>query len=792
MFSATLEGPIVSMTVFVSAVSNEFHHKDPKNPQSFESYRAVLTRSLRLLVRDCTVVVQEELIQGLGDLLATLDQEVQRSTIVIHLVGDMTGNFPEAAEVRRLQERHSDWLAHEPELANSIGDGRGISYTQWEAYLAFQHRSGRLVFVADMNAPRSPRFMPDDEQRSSQARHRERLRSTGEHYDSCYDQRDLARKAIASIERHGLRRDEVKPSRPEAVEAAKENASAFALEIGMLLRNTAKTVISDYDPAGIEAFLNAVDTASLKRELDRRTALVVLNEHRAEVRDAAANDPTPENLYDLAFAELALGHYVEGIDAARRLAEEQVALMLANPDRHEQHREQGLNAYLLWHEAAQMAGNGDSAIEALEQGGSLVDRDREPVLWADIHEPLAEYFLAHALFDKAEPLIDEIIDIREDQGENDPALPKSLLLWCHLLSSSAKYQSVIDVAARAERLLTQQVPLNLSGIASAISWRANALLDLGHFHEAEPLMPRVVSIFEKILGENHPFVAIALSSLARLLKATNRLAEAEPLSRRALAIDEQHYGDAHPNVAKDLSNLAQLLLATNRPEEAESLLRRGLAIEEQSRGPYHPFVAIQIGNLAQLLQETNRPAEAEPLMRRALAINVHSYGDEHPVVATSLNNLARLLQDTNRLAEAEPLHRRALAIDEQNYGDVHPNISRDLNNLATLLLATNRLEEAEPLMRRGLAIEEQLFGDEHPNLAHHLNNLGMLLRDANRLAEAEPLMARMVSILELFGRQTGHEHPHMQTVIRNYRQLLVEMGLPPDDINRRVRAACAK
>ncbi len=716
----------MSMTVFISAVSREFHARDPKQPQSFESYRSVLTRSLRLLVRDCEVVVQEELVQGLGDLLATLDSEVQRSTIVIHLIGEMAGASPEAAEVRRLRERHSSWLAHEPELAEAIGDGDGVSYTQWEAYLAFQHRTGRLVFVADEQAPRSPLCQPDFEQRHSQARHRQRLQVTGEHYEPCYDQRDLARKAVASIERHGLRRNSVTPARPEAVQAAKQNISAFAHDVGTQLRQAAKSAVSDYDPAGIEPYLKAIDTASLQRELDRRSALAMLHEHQEETREAAQADPTPANLYDLAFAELAMGNYREAIDAARRLAEEQVALMLAEPDQHDQHREQALNAYLLWHEAAQLAGHRDDAIQALQQGCSLVDRDREPVLWADLHEPLAEYYLDHALFDKAEPLIDEIVDIREDQGEHDPALPNSLLLWCRLLDADAKYQSVIDVAARVERLRSQQVPPDLAGIASALSHRASALQTLGRFREAEPVIRRALAMFEQTLGSNHPRIAIDLNNLAQLHQATNRLAEAEPLMRRALAIDEQAYGGEHPNVARHFGNLAMLLQATNRLAEAEPMLRRALAIDEQAYGGEHPNVARHLNNLAQLLQAANRLSEAEPLMRRGLAIDEQSCGAEHPHVAIHLSNLAQLLLFTDRLAEAEPLMRRALAIDEQTFGANHPSVAIGLNNLAALLQAMNRLAEAEPLLGRALNILRGILGDNHPQTQIASENYDLL------------------------------------------------------------------
>ena len=120
--------------------------------------------------------------------------------------------------------------------------------------------------------------------------------------------------------------------------------------------------------------------------------------------------------------------------------------------------------------------------------------------------------------------------------------------------------------------------------------------------------------------------------------------------------------------------------------------------------------------------------------------------------------------------------RRALAIDEASYGEEHPKVARDLNNLARLLQATNRLGEAEPLMRRALVIDEASYGDEHPDVARDLNNLAGLLQATNRLGEAEPLMRRALAILHSFALRTGHKHPHMETVLSNYKGLLAEMG----------------
>jgi len=284
----------------------------------------------------------------------------------------------------------------------------------------------------------------------------------------------------------------------------------------------------------------------------------------------------------------------------------------------------------------------------------------------------------------------------------------------------------------------------------------------------------------------------ALNNLAILLKATNRLAEAEPLMRRTLAIEEQSYGDQHTNVGIRLSNLAQLLQDTNRLAEAEPLMRRALAMGERLYGPEHPKIATSLNNLALLLKATNRLAEAEPLISRALAIDEQSFGDQHTNVARDLNNLAVLLQATNRLSEAEPLMRRALAIDEQAYGDQHPNVAILLNNLAVLLKATNRLAEAEPLMRRALAIDEKSYGDQHTKVAIRLTNLAQLLKATNRLDEAEPLAWRAVAILSSFGKKNGHEHPDMQMVLGNYKQLLVAQGYSEEDAETKVKSKLKK
>jgi tetratricopeptide (TPR) repeat protein len=356
-------------------------------------------------------------------------------------------------------------------------------------------------------------------------------------------------------------------------------------EVAERIRKPGRSTAAPLEAAEVETFLRSVTSAALRRELDRRAALEIVAEHRTEVRKVVEEQPTAEGLSELALAELAMGNYPGAMEAARRWAELEEARMAAEPDRFEEHREEALNGYLLLHEAAKAAGRRDEAVAALQRGGSFIDPSREPVFWADYHEPLAEFHLDQAHWDRAEELIDDITDIREEHQAEQPALAKSLLLWCRLLESRADYSGVASVAARAERIFAEQVSPERHGVAAALNHRATALQHLGRFAEAEPLFRRGLAIDEGSYGPDHPEVATALINLAVLLRDTDRPAEAEPLCRRALQIltrFRRRTGHEYPNGHGVRDSYRDLLQALGKtPEEVEQSMR-GL---EESAGP---------------------------------------------------------------------------------------------------------------------------------------------------------------------------------------------------------------
>lgn len=387
------------------------------------------------------------------------------------------------------------------------------------------------------------------------------------------------------------------------------------------------------------------------------------------------------------------------------------------------------------------------------------------------------------------PLLPHALRVSElaDKGcSPTPTMP--LLSQCGLLLyTKALYVRAEPLMRRVVELCEQNVTLDHSQAARALSNLAQLLQTTNRSNEAEPLYRRAQSIIESSCGVDHPDLAVILNNLAGLLQSAGRLLEAEPLRYRVLDIFERSLGKYHPQVATALGNLALLFQSTNRHTDAGVLFRRSLAIFEAGYGESHPKVATGLNNLAGCLHASGQLAEAERLLRRAVAIDEASFGMHHPDVARDINNLASVLQDLGRHEEAESLYRRALAIDEAIFGCDHPIIAIRLNNLASLLQGLGRLSEAEPLYHRAVAVDEISYGKNHPSLAIRLSNLATMLYSAGRFVEAEPRMRRALEIFLYNTASNKRHHPHLHSAASNYATLLKAMGKRDREVILRIR-----
>ncbi|MGJ5628021.1 tetratricopeptide repeat protein, partial [Nostoc sp. CALU 1950] len=69
---------------------------------------------------------------------------------------------------------------------------------------------------------------------------------------------------------------------------------------------------------------------------------------------------------------------------------------------------------------------------------------------------------------------------------------------------------------------------------------------------------KALSLRQRLLGEEHPDVALSYNNLAALYYSQGRYSKAEPLYKKALSIAELSLGVDHPNTSKIRENLKLL------------------------------------------------------------------------------------------------------------------------------------------------------------------------------------------------------------------------------------------
>ncbi len=356
----------------------------------------------------------------------------------------------------------------------------------------------------------------------------------------------------------------------------------------------------------------------------------------------------------------------------------------------------------------------DQTILAPAKGALDEQFAEQPTIDATLRQSLAETYVRLGLVEKALPLLERTLQIREKElGPNHP-------------------DTITAVG-------------NVGYILQA----------LGRLEEAGPFFEAAVERMERIRGTNHPELAAHLNNLAMLRVDQGRPRDGQPLYERAIAIQTLAKGADDADTLLYENNLGGALEAAGDNAGAEVHYRRSLEGTLRTLGPDSLDALTGMNNLAGVLESQGKRAEAEEMYRRSLEGRKKLLGSGHPSTLLAVNNLGFLLTRTDRAAEAEKVLAEGLAAARSSLGEAHPRTLTLRHNHAEAIRKGGRFAEAESEFRATFEAREKVLGSAHPDTITTRVSLALSIRDQGRLAEAASQIEEAMKVAATLDQSVG-------------------------------------
>lgn len=214
------------------------------------------------------------------------------------------------------------------------------------------------------------------------------------------------------------------------------------------------------------------------------------------------------------------------------------------------------------------------------------------------------------------------------------------------LGVDAKRLEMFDEALsyydRAEAILREHRAPDHPDTLAVQGNRAEILIDLGRFVEAEPILRDLLERRRVVFGATHERVGITMNNLADLLKELGRLDEAASFQSQAIEIFRVHPGDPSMRLAIAIYNAGALRLTQDNPEEAHLMLLEAIDQASSLLPESHWVPASFRLKLAECLLALGREEDAQIEAQRARVVLVAALGSSHSRVQQADRILAEI------------------------------------------------------------------------------------------------------------------------------------------------------
>ena len=223
-------------------------------------------------------------------------------------------------------------------------------------------------------------------------------------------------------------------------------------------------------------------------------------------------------------------------------------------------------------------------------------------------------------YDRAEPLFQEALDTERQFMPNDLQIARSLGGLAAMRTHEGKLAEALPLAEEALAVVLRTEGDNSLDAALAYANVAEIHREARRAERALPLYRKSRSLYEKLLGPEHPRVASVLSQEALILMEEGKLSLAERDMKKCIKILE----GSCPNCAFEMwvaeTNLGLLRMRQAKYREADYLFSHVLELQEKYLTRPGQELAATLQLLAAARQKQRRFDDANRLNQRASGI----------------------------------------------------------------------------------------------------------------------------------------------------------------------------
>ena len=460
----------------------------------------------------------------------------------------------------------------------------------------------------------------------------------------------------------------------------------------------------------------------------------------------------------------------------------------------------------LFDEARPRSGSGTevSARQLVDAGASKIQRDLAgaPEVRAALQHTIGSIYNQLAAHEEAEELLQPALAAREELG--DPAaVAKTLIELGVAARERAKHERAEVYLRRALKLCEGASEVDCpqastyTHLGSLLRERgkyqqARATFEqgLGRLHGLEPDLRHAaihgnlgrihlelqdfdgalesfqqsLDVRERILGSDHPALAIDLNNVAIIHSSRGQYPLAAQMWHRAIRLQEQATGRTHPLVANSLNNLAILHEMQGDYEQAQEHYSDALEVRREIFGPDHPRLISTLHNFGGLLLWRGEIAAARQPLLDATRIVENSLS-EHRLTGENSAWLAELARYTGDFATAQRLSRQALEVFDQTEGQELLEVAGQWARLAWVAYAEGDFVASEESYRKAIDTIDNTPLTEENWRAQYLNGLAMALFRLDKLEAAEATWQQALAVaIRAYAEDASPSNKNQQAV----------------------------